>query len=60
MSKDTTANKEEFKNFVGCKTDPKTDADAREKIIGARIALLLKAPFFGNLATRLEIVTHRW
>ena len=30
MSKDTTANKEEFKNFVGCKTDPKTDADARE------------------------------
>lgn len=56
MSKDTTANKEEFKNFVGCKTNPKTDADAREKIIGARIALLLKAPFFGNLATRLEIV----
>lgn len=56
MSKTTTANKEEFKDFVGCITDPKTDADAREKIIGARIALLIKAPFFGNLATRLEIV----
>ena len=26
MSKTTTANKEEFKDFVGCITDPKTDA----------------------------------
>jgi predicted metal-dependent peptidase len=27
----------------------------REKLITARIALLLKAPFFGNLATRLKL-----
>lgn len=55
MSKNTTANKD-FKNYVGCKTNPQTDAEVREKIVGARIALLLKAPFFGNLATRLQIV----
>ena len=36
-------------------TDPKKDAAAREKLVTARIGLLLKAPFFGNLATRLQI-----
>ena len=36
--------------------DPKVDALVREKIITARIALLLKAPFFGNLATRMQLV----
>jgi len=49
----TTAQKD--KNFVGIKTNPETDRAVREKIVGARIALLLKAPFFGNLATRLKI-----
>jgi predicted metal-dependent peptidase len=38
------------------KTDPKIDAAAREKLITARIGLLLKAPFFGNLATRMTLV----
>ena len=37
-------------------TNPKVDAAARDKLITARIGLLLKAPFFGNLATRLELV----
>lgn len=37
-------------------TDPKVDAAAREKLITARIGLLLKAPFFGNLATRMALV----
>lgn len=37
-------------------TNPKTDAAAREKLITARIGLLLKAPFFGNMATRLTLV----
>lgn len=36
--------------------NPKIDAIVREKIITARIALLLKAPFFGNLATRMKLV----
>jgi len=50
----TTANKD-IKDYVGCKTNPQTDAEVREKLITARIALLLKAPFFGNLATRLKL-----
>lgn len=54
MSKSSTSNKE-FKNYVGCTTDPKNDADVRERLITARIALLMKAPFFGNLATRLKL-----
>lgn len=36
-------------------TNPKVDASAREKLITARIGLLLKAPFFGNLATRMVL-----
>lgn len=36
-------------------TDPKIDAAVREKLITARIGLLLRAPFFGNMATRLEL-----
>ena len=38
------------------KTDPKIDAAARDKLVTARIGLLLKAPFFGNLATRMTLV----
>jgi predicted metal-dependent peptidase len=34
-------------------TNPETDRKVIEKLITARIGLLLKAPFFGNLATRL-------
>lgn len=37
-------------------TDPKIDNAAREKLITARIGLLLKAPFFGNLATRMKLL----
>lgn len=51
MSKTTTQ-----KTKTGIKTDPQTDALVRDKLITARIALLLKAPFFGNLATRLQLV----
>lgn len=37
-------------------TDPALDRLVREKLVTARIGLLLRAPFFGNLATRLELV----
>lgn len=37
-------------------TDPALDRAVREKLVTARIGLLLRAPFFGNLATRLELV----
>lgn len=36
-------------------TNPRVDAAAREKLITSRVGLLLKAPFFGNLATRLAL-----
>ena len=55
MSKDMTATVEHKKEPV-TKTDPKVDAAAREKLVTARIGLLLKAPFFGTIATRLELV----
>jgi hypothetical protein len=38
------------------KTNPKTDSAAREKLVTARIGLLLRQPFYGNLATRLQLV----
>lgn len=37
-------------------TDPRIDTQARERLIGARVALLLKHSFFGNLATRLKLI----
>jgi predicted metal-dependent peptidase len=44
-----------FEKLVG-PTDPKIDFEARERLIGARITLLLKHSFFGNLATRLQLI----
>jgi predicted metal-dependent peptidase len=58
MSTATTANKKEsdkFKNLLG-PTDPKLDREVREQLITARVGLLLRAPFFGNLSTRLKLV----
>jgi len=58
MSTTTTANKKEsdkFKNLLGA-TDPKLDREVREILITARVGLLLRASFFGNLATRLKLV----
>lgn len=36
-------------------TDPKLDREVREKLISARVNLLLNKAFFGNLATRLTL-----
>ena len=58
MTTSTTANKKEsdkFKNLLGA-TDPKVDREVREQLITARVGLLLRASFFGNLATRLKLV----
>jgi predicted metal-dependent peptidase len=51
MAESTVIDKEK----VVTVTDPKTDAAAREKLTTARIGLLLKAPFFGQLATRMTL-----
>ena len=44
-----------FENLVG-PTDKKIDHDARERLVTARIGLLLRHSFFGNLATRMQLI----
>ena len=44
-----------FENLIG-PTDKKVDHDARERLVTARIGLLLRHSFFGNLATRLQLI----
>ena len=44
-----------FDKLIG-PTDSKVDYDARERLITARISLLLRHSFFGNLATRLKLI----
>lgn len=44
-----------FENLIG-PTDGKVDHQARERLITARIGLLLRHSFFGNLATRLQLI----
>jgi predicted metal-dependent peptidase len=51
----TKDDKKKFANLLG-PTDAKVDRDVREKLITARVGLLLRASFFGNLATRLKLV----
>ncbi len=46
---------ERFEKLVG-PTDPKIDHEARERLVTARIGLLLRHSFFGNLATRLTLI----
>ena len=45
---------DKFDNLIG-PTDPKIDTLARERLITARVGLLLRQSFFGNLATRLQL-----
>lgn len=56
MSQATTTATEKVKERKVIPFDAKRDAAVREKLITARIALLLKAPFFGNLATRMKLI----
>lgn len=44
-----------FDNLIG-PTDSKVDREARERLVTARIGLLLRHSFFGNLATRLQLI----
>ena len=44
-----------FDNLIG-PMDPKIDAQARERLVTARVGLLLRHSFFGNLATRMKLV----
>lgn len=56
-AKDTTLNKKvKKKELPKIEFNQTRDNAVREKLITARIALLLKAPFFGNLATRMKLI----
>ena len=47
--------KDQFDKLVG-PTDKTIDNQARDRLIGARVGLLLKHSFFGNLATNLKLI----
>ena len=53
-----TVNRDEAKKFANLigPTDTKLDRVVREKLVTARVGMLLRASFFGNLATRLKLV----
>ena len=50
-----TASKVKAKDRRTTETTPVADNQAREKLIAARIVLLIKAPFFGHIAMRLKL-----
>jgi predicted metal-dependent peptidase len=52
----TTATKSKNKSFKNDVFDAVADQKARDAILGARVALVLKHGFFGNLAMRLRLV----
>lgn len=47
--------KDKFDNLIG-PTVAREDQLARDRLVGARVRLLLKHSFFGNLATRLKLI----
>lgn len=53
-----TANKDDAKKFADLigPTDPALDREVREILVTARIGMLLRASFFGNLVTRLKLI----
>lgn len=56
MASNTTAKKEkQLENLIG-PMDPALDREMRERLTTARVGLLLRHSFFGNLATRLKLI----
>jgi predicted metal-dependent peptidase len=53
-----TANRDDAKRFAELigPTDSRLDREVREMLVTARVGMLLRASFFGNLATRLKLV----
>jgi predicted metal-dependent peptidase len=54
-SKSTKKRSDKFDKLIG-PMDPKIDVQARERLVTARIGLLLRQSFFGNLATRMKLI----
>jgi predicted metal-dependent peptidase len=55
IGKKKKSRSDKFDKLIG-PTDSKVDHEARERLVTARIGLLLRHSFFGNLATRLKLV----
>jgi len=53
--KSKSTHSKKYENLIG-PTDSKVDAAARERLVTARIGLLLRHSFFGNLATRMKLI----
>jgi predicted metal-dependent peptidase len=53
-----TQNKDDAKRFANLigPMDPREDREVREMLVTARVGMLLRASFFGNLATRLKLI----
>jgi predicted metal-dependent peptidase len=53
-----TANRDDAKRFAELigPMDSKLDREVREMLVTARVGMLLRASFFGNLATRLKLI----
>ena len=58
VAQSDTVNKDDAKRFANLigPTDPALDRQVREKLVTARVGMLLRASFFGNLATRLRLI----
>jgi len=52
----STAKKAEKDDMVGFETNLVEDVEAREKLTDAKVIMLFKAPFFGQLSSRLPLV----
>lgn len=60
ISVPTPSSQKRKKNYKGLDIelgpmDPAIDREARERLITSRVSLLMKNPFFGNLATRMQL-----
>jgi len=58
-----TQNKDDAKRFANLigPMDPREDREVREMLVTARVGMLLRASFFGNLSTRLKLVNaNEW
>ena len=55
MTTITENTKSKTLNLTG-PSDPILDAIVRDRLVGARVRLLLHAPFFGSMATRLTLI----
>ena len=54
-SKSKKKRSDKFDKLIG-PMDTKVDAQARERLVTARVGLLLRQSFFGNLATRMKLI----